>query len=429
MKILLLTDSYPPEIRSAAVLMQELAEGLAVRGHEVHVCTLRPKYNLAGNGRLNGGPPSHRTENGVHVIRVTSLPVHNVPLWLRGLGELTLPWTFVNGSWPLADPDVVNIYSPPLTLGLAGVALRAARRAPVVLNVQDLFPQHAIDVGILKNPLLIRGYTWMERLVYASADKILVHSPGNKKFLVEQKNLSSVKVDVLPNWVDLDQPGRAEFLNFRARWGLGVKFVLLFGGVMGRTQGLEVVVDAAHKLRAHPDIIFLLVGDGAAKARLEQQVNHRQLGNVLFKPFLEPAAYRSLLNEADAGFLTLSPDVKTPVVPSKLLGFMAAGKPYIASLNRESDAVTITSESGAGLCVTAGDAAAFSQAVLQLHGNRPMAAGMGLKGRDYVQAHFSKDVCLKRYEALLIKCATARSRYPDAVQGRPILPALGATDV
>ncbi len=422
MNILLLTDSYPPEIRSAAVLMQELAEGLAARGHDVSVCTLRPRYNLAGNGNGNSHAPALADENGVRVIRVNSLPVHNTSLWVRGLGELTLPLTFLRGLKSACAPDVISIYSPPLPLGLAGAALKVFRGAPFILNVQDLFPQHVIDVGLLKNPLLIHGYRTMERLLYQAAAKIAVHSQGNRRFLMEQRQVPAQKITLLPNWVDTEPP-EPEFLNFRETWELGDKFVLVFGGVMGHTQGLEVVVAAAEKLRDYKNIIFLLVGGGSAKARLEAEVKEKGLANVMFKPFLEPAAYRSLLAEADAGFLTLSAEVKTPVVPSKLLGYMAAGKPYIAALNSESDALAITRESGAGLCVPAGDAKAFSRAVQSLYAEQGRARAMGRRGREYAQAHFSKGVCLNRYEALLLSCA----RTSVSVCRSPIsIPPVGA---
>ena len=416
MNILLLTDSYPPEIRSASVLMQELAEGLAVRGHDVSVVTLRPRYNLADNGGKNDNAPKSHCGNRVRVIRVNSLPVHNAPLWLRGLGELTLPWTFLRGLRTLPHPDVVAIYSPPLPLGLAGAALKLFRHVPFVLNVQDLFPQHIIDVGLLKNPVLIQAYRTMESLLYRTAQQIAVHSQGNKHFLVEQRRVPASKIALLPNWVDTGQSEAPAFLNFRKTWNLGDKFVLVFGGVMGHTQGLEVVVAAAEKLRTHKDIIFLMVGDGAAKARLVAEVKDKRLVNVLFKPFLEPADYRSLLAEIDAGFLTLSPEVKTPVVPSKLLGYMAAGKPYVAALNPESDAVAITRDSGAVLCVPAGDAHAFSQAVLELYTNRFQTRAMGRRGCAYARAHFSKDVCINRYEALLRSCAEAKIRQFDILR-------------
>ena len=422
MNILLLTDSYPPEIRSAAVLMQELAEGLAARGHDVSVCTLRPRYNLAGNAKGNGNAAGMATENGVRVIRVNSLPVHNAPLWLRGLGELTLPWVFLRGLTSVPHPDVISIYSPPLPLGLAGAALKVFRRAPFILNVQDLFPQHIIDVGLLKNPALIHGYRTMERLLYQAAEKIAVHSQGNKRFLVQQRRVPAHKIALLPNWVDTEQPTGAASLNFRETWKLGNKFMLVFGGVMGHTQGLGVVVAAAEKLQKCRDIVFLMVGDGVAKAGLEAQVQQKRLANVLFKPFVKPADYRSLLAEVDAGFLTLSPEVRTPVVPSKLLGYMAAGKPYVAALNPESDAVAITHDSGAGLCVPAGDAQAFAQAVQTLYADQDRGRAMGRRGREYAQAHFSKEVCLARYEALLLSCARAGAPRPEPAAGSPAVP-------
>ncbi len=409
MKILLFTDSYPPEIRSAAILMQELAQGLAGRGHAVWVCTLKPRYNLAGAAsRCQGQIHSFSRENGVRILRLGSLPVHNTWLWLRGLGELALPWSFLARSLSLADFDVVGIYSPPLSLGLAGAGLQLLRQTPFIINVQDLFPQNAIDAGLLKNRPLIRLFSRMERFVYCRAQAIAVHSEGNRQFLMKERGVRPEKIAVIPNWVDPAQFGKRRFPGFKKAWGLEGKFVLMFGGVLGHTQGLEIVVDAAQKLRRLHDLVFLLVGNGAARGRLQQEVKRRRLPNVVFKPFLEPDLYRALLGEVDACFLTLSPEVKTPVVPSKLLGYMAAGKPYIAALNPESDAVAITRDSGAGLVVPAGDPQSFAQAVQELYTSRTLARQMGRQGRAYVRAHFSKEACLDRYEALLRACAAGR---------------------
>jgi colanic acid biosynthesis glycosyl transferase WcaI len=408
MKVLLLTDSYPPEIRSAAILMQELAQGLAARGHKVWVCTLQPRYNLAAGLRYGKPPP----EKNVRILRVNSLPVHNTPLWLRGLGELTLPWLFFARSAAFVNPDVVAIYSPPLTLGLAGAAFKSVRHAGMVLNVQDLFPQHAIDAGVLKCPFIISFYRRLENFLYRAAHTIAVHSPGNRNFLMEQRQVPPEKIAVIPNWVDPTLPQRCPPLNFKKNWHLEHKFVLLFGGVLGPTQGLELVIAAADRLRHHHDLVFLLVGDGAARRRLEQEVKQKRLSNVWFRPFLDPAQYQALLAEVDVCFLTLSPAVKTPVVPSKLLGYMAAGKPYVAALNAESDAVAITLDSGAGLVVPAGDPQSFSQAVLTLYRDKTLAQRMGRRGRDYVQTHFSKKNCLDRYEALLLRCTAVTSRGP-----------------
>jgi len=401
MKILLITDSYPPEVRSAAVLMQELAEGLNERGHEVTVCTLMPRYNLAAEVSRGGRFWYTRRENGILLIRVNSLPVHKTSVWVRGVSELTLPLAFLAGSMLGPKPDVIAVYSPPLTLGLTAGVFKYLGSTPFIFNVQDLFPQHLIDFGIMKNPIIINFFKGMEKLVYTLASKIAVHSEGNHKYLLEKRGVPQAKLVTLPNWVDTELPHSARILGFRKKWGLEGKFILFFGGVMGLTQGLEVVIQAAEKLKDIEDIVFLLVGDGMAHTDLKRQVKEKGLTNVIFKPFVTPTEYWSVLKEVDVGIMTLSPEVKTPVVPSKMLGFMAAAKPFIAAVNRESDAISIAQASGGGQVVTAGDSLEFAEAVRHLYRDRQMATTMGKQGRQYALDCFSKANCLDRYEQIL----------------------------
>ena len=404
MNILLLSDSYPPEVRSSAILMKELADGLVKLGHCVSVCTLLPKYNLVCKLDKNNQFLSSNIENGVRVIRLNSLPIHNTSMWVRGIGELTLPAIFSAGSLIAKKPDIIAIYSPPLPLGLAAAFMKILRGTPFLLNVQDLFPQNIIDVGKMRNPAIVGFFKGMERLIYSLAQKITVHSESNRDFLLKERGVCSSKVEIIHNWVDTDLPLKYSLMDFRRKWGIKDKFILFFGGVMGHTQGLEMVLEVAESLKNVKDIIFLLVGDGSARANLEQIVEQRNLSNVLFKPFISPQEYWSLLNEIDVGLLTLSAKVKTPVVPSKFLGYMAASKPYIASLNKESDAIRMTQDSKAGIYVRAGDAMRFKDAILTLFNNKNLVKVMGRNGRKYVVNNFSKDICIAKYENILKQC-------------------------
>lgn len=405
MRVLIFSDSYPPEIRSASLLMQQLAKGLSQRGHEVSVCSLLPKYNLAEPIPATRSLFSDTMENGVRVLRVTSPPVHNTHLFTRGLGEFSLPFSFLGSSSFVKDPEIIIIYSPPLTLGLAAVLRKIWKKTPYIVNVQDLFPHHIIDAGILKHPFLIRWFKLMENIVYSSASKLVVHSDGNQQFLLNNFSSFNGKVEVIPNWVDTESFETTNSNNFRERWDLKGKFVCFFGGVIGYTQGLDVVVQAADLLKDVREIVFLLVGDGINKATLQGWVQEKGLANVLFHDFIPPAAYCSLLKEIDVGLLTLSPQVKTPVVPSKMLGFLAASRPVVASVNEQSDAIKIIEESGAGIRVSAGDPHGLAEAVVHLYQDKSLRKEMGKKGKAYATRNFSKNKCIDRYDELITKFA------------------------
>ena len=247
MNILLVTDSYPPEIRSASHLMQELAERLQLTGNKVHVLTSYPQYNLS-DGTDTDCLHEYSDENGIEVLRVKTLPHHKVNFLVRGMAQLSMPYLLLRKvKKHIKDNiDAVLIYSPPITLARIGSFLKARYNAAFVLNVQDMFPQNAVDLGVLKNRWLIRFFESIEKKAYAAANQVIVHSKGNKHFLLTQKGIDEHKVHVVPNWVDVASYAQAEQTGkFRHKYGLKDKFVFLFAGVMGPSQGLDLVIEVA----------------------------------------------------------------------------------------------------------------------------------------------------------------------------------------
>lgn len=408
MRITLVTDSFPPEVRSASHLMYELGEELVRRGHEVTVLTCWPQYNLAEGrwepeklGRWTSGWLHDSDERGMRVVRVRSLPVHNVGPLVRGAAQLTLPVPFLLASRRLPAPDCVVIYSPPLTLGVVGLAMRRLYGSPYVLNVQDLFPQNAIDLGLLKSQLAIRLFRAIETAAYRGAAVLAVHSAGNREAILARGDLAAGKVVVAHNWVDCDVPTRDTIgASFREQKGWRDKFVVLFAGVMGYAQDLDTVLDAAGQLRDRPDLRFVLVGDGVARPHLARRIEAESLDNVALWPFVSKEQYPELVASVDAGLVTLQKTMRTPVVPSKLLGYMAAACPALASLNDESDGHQIIQESGCGVSVRAGDGTALAAAIRRLADNPDLGREMGQRGREYALAHFERSACIDAFEAL-----------------------------
>ncbi len=416
MEVLLLTDSYPPEIRSSSHLMFDLATGLRDRGHRVSVLTCHPRYNLAGGARRElsrARGACEVTEEGIRVIRVDARDVHNCGPIRRGIAFLRLPIIAMLGGrrW-IRRLDAIIHYSPPLTLGLAAIRMKRELGARYIMNVQDIFPQNAIELGVLRNPAAIRFFRLVERHCYGNADQITCHSEGNRD-LLRKRLVNGKPVSVILNWVDpeeYDRPPRPELL---ARMGLGGKFVLMFAGVMGYAQGLHTVVDCARLLQGRPEIAFLLVGDGVQKRQLVRQA--RGLRNVHFHPFVSREAYARLARTVEVGLVTLHPSMATPVVPSKVLTYMAAGKPWIASVNDESDARLIAERAGCALVCRPGDPESMASKALELYGNRQLCREMGEKGRRYCEENFSKSKCIDEYDNMLSEFASrgfdARRRH------------------
>ncbi|MGH9789112.1 MAG: glycosyltransferase family 4 protein [Candidatus Acidiferrales bacterium] len=403
MRILLLTDAFPPEVRSSSHLMYELAEDLARRGHSVAVVTCAPRYNLAPGDRREGWSAREQM-NGVEVVRVPAPAIHHVSHWRRGLGQLLLPVAFHRAARHLERPDAILVYSPPLTLGLAAHWLARRWGSAFVLNVQDLFPQNAIDLGALRNPLLIAFFRRLERYVYQRAAAVSVHSPGNAAWL-RAHGIPADKLHTIPNWVDLEPFARAGegAARFRRELNLSDRFVVLFAGVMGYAQDMEMIVEAAARLADEPRVVFLLVGDGSERAGVERRVQELGLKNVRLLPFVSRAEYPALVAASGVGLVTLKKTMKTPVVPSKLATYMAAARPVLASLNPESDACALIRQADCGLLVPPGDAEALAGAVRRLLEHPQQAADLGARGREYARAHLARPACIAQYEELLHK--------------------------
>jgi colanic acid biosynthesis glycosyl transferase WcaI len=401
MKILLVTDSYPPEIRSASHLMLELAEELLARGHDVTVITTWPEYNLDQREQQKHFNELE-TEGSIKVIRVKTLPHHNVNYVVRALSQLLMPVQFLlKLRRHQVQADAVVVYSPPLPLAFVGSWLRR-KGVRNLLNVQDLFPQNAIDLGILRSKMQIRFFRALERFAYRTADIVTVHSEGNQKMLLEQNPTISSKLRILHNWVDVDHHAVSETgVDYRKQWGIKQKYIAVFAGVMGPSQYLELILGVAERMQEQTDLLFLLVGDGKEKERLQQIARDKNLNNVRFEGFISRDTYPDLLNACNIGLVCLSPQNQTPVVPGKILGHMAAGLPVVAFLHTASDGHALITAAQCGVSANSGDLSACVNAMKSMIEDTLACNNMGQAGKRYAIEHFSKQACVSQLIDLL----------------------------
>lgn len=417
MNILLITAYFPPDTGSAAHLFYELGIGLLNKGHSVSVITDMPGYFALGSiEKYKGKRWIKERLNGIEVLRIAAPRPPRHLMVGRALWQFSAAFAFLLASLNLKRHDVAIVYSPPLPLGLTAWVLKKQRGTPFILNVQDLFPQSIIDLGILKNHFLIRVFEAIERFLYKRADLITVHSDGNKDHILNKlkkdkkdmkrtKKEAIEKVKVVPNWVDTGFIKPADRMNgFRREYGLNDAFVVSFAGVLGYSQDVDVILEAAQiigKRRLRPEIIFLIVGDGVEKNRLQAKAQELCLKNVYFLPMQPRERYPNVLHASDVGLVTLHAEVRTPVVPSKILSIMAAGRPVVAAMNLNGDGPRLISEAGCGLCVPPEDAQALADAVLKLYYNPSLREELGLKGRDYAERFLSLDKAVEKYENLI----------------------------
>jgi colanic acid biosynthesis glycosyl transferase WcaI len=385
--------------------MQELAEELSNRGHSVTVATTYPSMNLADEMY----PMRYQEcsqENSVRVIRMKTGPHPHLKgnYFRRGLSQVILPYIYILKlkKYMQNKIDAVIVYSPPLTLSIAGIKIKQKYGARFILNVQDIFPQNAVDLGILKMPALIKFFERIEKKAYRHSDVITVHSKGNRDLLMQRKDFPSSRTVILHNWIDIDEFEKSSGNNFfRQKLNLTNKFIFFFGGVMGPSQGLDLIIRAAKELEKYNDIIFLFAGDGLEKQPLKKLTSQLALKNIIFHPFVSKTDYERLLKEIDVGLVCLSAKNKTPVVPGKLLGYMAASVPVAAFLNRESDGHQIIRESQCGFSEISEDVIPAADLMLKIYKDRTHLLQYGANGHRYAVQFFSKKVCIDKIEAML----------------------------
>lgn len=402
MNVLIITIYYPPVISSLSTMMQEFAEELTIIGHNVTVATAKPHddLNLPHDARKMTFD-TVSIEKNIRVIRVSTPPLKNKIYFLRGLIQLRLPYFFLKHvrRYSKNKFDVVIVSTPPLPLGRVGSKIKKIYGSKYILCVQDIFPQNVIDLGVMKNNILIKFFEYIEQSSYRSSDIMTSHTQASRKFLIEKKQVSSDKIFYIPNWIDVTSYINARKTGlYRKKYGIEDKFIFLFAGVIGPSQGLDVLINAIAEAKDIPDdICILIVGEGAEKDRLMRMKAEYSLNNILFKPFVSLEEYPNLAKDVDAGIVCLSSLNKTPVVPGKVLGYMASSVPVIALLNRESDGHVIIKEAECGYSI-ASDASTeeISNLILQIYNEKDKLKEYGENGLKYISKHFAKNICIDK---------------------------------
>lgn len=404
MRILLITYDFPPVLKSAARLFYELAEDLLHLGHEVRVLTSIPEGHLAKEERHY----RHRfllkeKMNGINVWRLKNVPVpRHIPM-LRAMEQFFVALTSFVAGCGMPRQDVIIVYSPPLPLGLTGYRLAKKWKSKVILNVQDIYPQTPIDLGLLNNQVMISMAEGLARYLYQRSDAITVHSEGNKQFLIN-KGAEDDRVRVIPNWVDLNEVRPGPLQNqWRQRHGLNNDFIISFAGTMGFAQGLEDILDVADKLHRYQKIRFVFAGDGVFQDSLRKKAQDQRLTNICFLPPQPKENYLELLQASNACLVTLNRDLKTPVVPGKLQTAMSAGRAVICFANPASDARKIIEEAKCGVFVPAHSTGGLIEAILALYNKEELTEEMGRNGRSYAEDHFNREACTLAYHHLLVE--------------------------
>ena len=404
MRIVVLCPHFEPDTAPTGTVMTRIVDELAALGHELHVVTSLPWYR---RHRIEPGWTGRwiRTEptGWGSVTRVHPFPGDDKRKLVRraagflGFSVLSGSAGVRAGGW-FRRADIVLAMSPPLTLGLTGWLVALTHRARLVFNIQDVFPDAAIRTGAITDRRLIAVAEWLERLSYHRARAVTVLSEDLRANLAAKvRPQHRDRIHVIPNFVDTDllRPGD-RMTRYRAELGIGDGPVVLYAGNVGFSQSLELVVDAA---RACPDITFVINGDGAARPELEAAAGN--MTNLHFVGYQPIERLPEVLASGDVHVVALKAGLGDVSVPSKTYSSLAAARPVVASIDRDTEIPRLLAAAGAGVSVAPGDSTALIRAIRGVVDEPQRALRYGEAGRRWVVAEASPAAVGAAYDQLM----------------------------
>lgn len=403
MRIVIVCHVFPPEHAPAGVMMRELAEDLSASGHEVTILTGWPNHP---EGVLFPGWGSHLRQveqhEGYRLIRCG----HSIHPRRKMFWRMWYYFTFAVSTFWIGlfsgRADAVLCLSTPIFGSWSSWLLAKCKGARFVYDIFDLHPEAAANAGLMKKGLLYRLLRGWDSRLCRWSDAIITLSETLKRNIVERR-IEPEKVTVIPFWVDPNGITPVDRDNtWRRKHGIGPDvFVALYAGTLGYVSGAEILVEAAKALKDDAHILLLVVGAGVVKDRIEQRAKEEGLTNMRFLPFQPQEELSLVQGTADVGLVTLLAEAGQTSVPSKVLGYLAAGRAVIAGVAGDSDTAKTILDGKCGLVVASQDGPALARAIAKAAANPEMVSEMGRNARRLLLSKFSRSRCTGSYKEIL----------------------------
>ena len=406
MRILYLSQYFPPEVGATQTRAYEMARGLVQAGHQVTMLAEVPNHP---SGII---PPAYRGKwfersdlDGIDVLRVwvKASPVKSFRSRMAFYLTFMANGALIGALQARGPFDVVYATSPPLFVGGAGLALHWLKRTPFVFEVRDLWPESAVVLGELRSPRAIALATRLEELCYNRASRVVVVTEGIRQRLLARGQAAD-KLVLIPNGAntELFQPQPALGAEFRQQHGLrSDDFVVMYAGIHGIAQGLDTVLRAAQRLRVQDNIRFVMVGEGPVKPELQQLRSDLGLDNVLMLPEQPRTSMPAVLSAADVALVPLRKvELFEHAVPSKLFDAWACGCPVLLSIDGE--ARRVLEAANGGLFAPPEDSPALAQAISQLAKMPDRGQSLGANGRRFTVERYSRQAQARQLEQILL---------------------------
>ncbi len=410
MRILFVTQYFPPETGAAPARAAHFARALARAGHEVRVITGFPNHP-SGVFKSRRAPATRERWEGILLERVWLYATPRKTAWRRLWNHLSFAVAALPAAMGGARPDLVLASMPPLFLGVTAWCASRLHRAPLVLDMRDDWPHAAIALGEMREGFATRVLAALAGWLQRRAERIVAVTPGMRRQF-EARGLELRRIDLITNGADTELFAPGPSMN-----GASDTFTVLYAGTHGLVHGMEVILDAAERLRGEPGVRFRLVGDGVAKAPLERAAAERGLDAITFEPSQPPEQLAATIHAADVCLATTRDHPFCgETIPVKLFDYLACGRPVVAAVR--GDAAEVVRASGGGIVVAPGDGAMLAATLLALRDDPRRCEAMARSGPAWVRAGYSRRVLGERLAEAL-----AAARRTACGRGLPVAPA------
>ncbi len=418
MHIVFFNRSYYPDTAATGQLLTDLCEGL-VRDHGCRVSVIAGMPLLPAHDHLVSvrGLVGREEHNGVDIFRSRGSRFDKRRFIGRATNYVSYFLTACYAGMKVDRPDVVVALTDPPIIGLAGWLAARRARAPLVMAYQDLFPEVTVLLKDFHSDTINNALQAINRFLCRKADRIVALGETMRQRLIDNKGAPPERTSIIPSWADTKAivPGSKQNAFARAN-ELDGKFVVMHSGNIGLSQSLETLVEAAALLKHVPDLQMVFVGEGVSKADLQRQTQALGLTNVSFLPFQPKERLSESFASADVFVVSLQQGLAGYIVPSKLYGILAAGRPYVAAVEPSCEVASITQSHQCGLVAEPSNARALADAILTFYNDRDLTRRFGENARR-ASVSFDRSLQVNRYADL----------FRELVAERPALAALPVT--
>ena len=406
--LLVYAHYYYPDVASTGQILKELCEGMKDTFDITVICVV-PSYSGVIDEKYKTQRIYNEEINGINVIRVRVPEFQKSNKLSRIKNLLSYFFNSLLATLKLEKHDYIfTISQPPILGGLLGVLGKWIKGGKLIYNIQDFNPEQTMAVGYSKNKLLLSSVMMVDKFSCKKSDEVIVVGRDMQETLKNRFNNKKVpKNTFINNWIDekeiypLEQ-NHPKIVAFKKKYNLQDKFIIMYSGNIGLYYDLENIIKVIGKFNGIDDVVFVFVGDGTVKNKIENYVKENKLSNVTFIPYQDKADLVYSLNAADIHWVVNAKGIKGVSVPSKLYGVMAAGKPVLGVVDKGSEARLIVDECNCGLCTEPGNYDEIYKKIDFILNNKEEIKRLGINGRNYLESNLTKDVSINKYKNTIV---------------------------